>query len=535
MTGMLRIELVPQSRTRTVLRLAGHLTTTNLPRLRACLEDAARRRQGVTLDLTDVSLVDRDAVRLLVGETSRGSHLLHCPAYVADWCRAEQRRRERSRQRGRRRLFLAAPLLLLWALPALGETLRLSLREAVERALTDGTAGRIASERIDQSRFQARVARSPLLPQAGIQVAGSNQSINFQEFGLTVPGFPVVVPPFSFFNAQAQIALEIVDVAAHKRYEAARQGVVVSMADRERTENDVTAAVATLYVAMQRAEASVEAAKANVDLFEKLYRLADDQREAGVATKLDSTRAEVALARQRQALLVAENRREAARLALLHAAGADQSLEVVLTDPLVERGEAVPSADEALRLAREQRPELRALEEELKVAEFATEAAQAERLPRLGFQFQGGYSGYHFNDLFWTRSVAALVSVPVFTGGAMAARVAEAQSQARQLQLQKTETERQVEEEVRRALLSWESARNRARVARENERLAVEELQFARDRFADGVSSSIEVDNAQSSLAAAQEDRISALADEAQARFDLGRATGSIREVVEGS
>ncbi|HTO87216.1 MAG TPA: TolC family protein [Thermoanaerobaculia bacterium] len=465
----------------------------------------------------------------------RRSHLHHGPADRTDGCRAERRRRDRSRPRGRRRLFLAAPLLLLSAFPAQGETLRLSLREAVGRALSDGTAARIASERIDQSRFQARVAGSALLPQAGIQAAETNQSINFQQFGFTAAGFPLVIPPFSFFNAQAQIALEIVDMAARQRYEAAREGVVVSMAERERTENDVTAAVATLYVAMQRTEASVEAARANVDLFEKLYRLADDQREAGIATKLDSTRAEVALARQRQALLVAENRRETARLALLHAAGADQSSEVVLTDPLVERGEAVPTAEEALRLAREQRPELRVLDEELKVAGFATEAARAERLPRLGFQFQGGYSGYHFDNLFWTRSVAALVSVPVFTGGRMAARIAEAQSQARLLQLQRTETERQVEEEVRRALLSWQSARNRVRVARENERLALEELRFARDRFADGVSSSIEVDNAQTSLAAAQEDRISALADEAQARFDLGRATGSIREVVAGS
>jgi len=43
------------------------------------------------------------------------------------------------------------------------------------------------------------------------------------------------------------------------------------------------------------------------------------------------------------------------------------------------------------------------------------------------------------------------------------------------------------------------------------------------------------VDNAQTSLATAQEDRISALADEAQARFDLARATGVIRSLVAGS
>jgi outer membrane protein TolC len=429
--------------------------------------------------------------------------------------------------------ILAAGTLLLVA-PARAETLRLSLEEAVSRALSDGTAARIASERIDQRRFAAHEARSVFLPQVGVEASGSNQSINLQSFGLTLPGFPTVIPPFSFFDAHGKIALDVVDVAARRRYAAAVSGVAVSEAERERTENDVASAVATLYVALQSAEASVEAAKANVDLFTKLRDLADDQRKAGVATRLDSTRAEVALSRQRQALLLAENRRETARLALLHAIGADQSFEVVPTDPLEDLGAAPPSTEEALASARNHRPELRSFDEQLREASLATEAERAERLPRVGVQFQGGYSGFHFDDLFWTRSVAGVVSVPVFTGTRTAARIAEAKSREREVRLQKTEQERQVEEEVRRALIAWDSARSRVDVARESERLAGEELQFARDRFAEGITSSIEVDNAQTSLASAQDDRITALADAAQARFDLARATGTIRERIAG-
>jgi len=56
----------------------------------------------------------------------------------------------------------------------------------------------------------------------------------------------------------------------------------------------------------------------------------------------------------------------------------------------------------------------------------------------------------------------------------------------------------------------------------------------ARDRFQNGVASSIEVDNAQTSLAAARDSRIDALTDEAQARFDLARATGEIRNLIPG-
>jgi outer membrane protein TolC len=294
----------------------------------------------------------------------------------------------------------------------------------------------------------------------------------------------------------------------------------------------VAAAVATLYVGLQRAQASVEATRANVELFAKLRDLAEDQRRAGVGTKLDSTRAEVALSRQRQQLLVDENQRDATRLSLLHAIGEDQSREVELTDSWREEQAGFATPGEAVAAARGNRPELRAIDERIRAAELSIVASRAERLPTLGAQFQGGYNGNHLGDLSWNRTVAALVSVPVFTGGRIPAVIAEAESQKRELKLERTETERQVEEDVRRAFLNFQSAANRARVAEENVKLASDELEFARDRFSSGVSSSIEVDNAQTSYAQARADQIAALADQAQAYFDLQRATGRIRDLI---
>ncbi|HEY7213297.1 MAG TPA: TolC family protein, partial [Thermoanaerobaculia bacterium] len=86
-----------------------------------------------------------------------------------------------------------------------------------------------------------------------------------------------------------------------------------------------------------------------------------------------------------------------------------------------------------------------------------------------------------------------------------------------------------VEQEVRRALLAVENARSRVELAEKSVALAQDELELASDRFKAGVASSIEVDNAQTSLAAARDVRIDSLADESQARWDLARATGQIR------
>jgi outer membrane protein TolC len=269
-----------------------------------------------------------------------------------------------------------------------------------------------------------------------------------------------------------------------------------------------------------------------VDLFERLRQLAVDQKQAGVGTRLDTTRADIQLARQRQSLLVATNQRDLARLALLRAIGADLGAGVELTDDWSRLREPVPTLDQALAAARDGRPEMTLLAERLRAAGLLVEAAKAEKLPTVAAQAQAVENGNRVRDLAWNRTFIATVNVPLFTGRRIEARVAEARSQQEQLVLEQRDTERQIEEEVRRALLLLENARSRVELAGQSVRLAEDELEQASDRFKAGVASSIEVDNAQTSLATARDLRIDALADEAQARFDLARATGEIRSLV---
>ncbi|HKV08700.1 MAG TPA: TolC family protein, partial [Thermoanaerobaculia bacterium] len=132
----------------------------------------------------------------------------------------------------------------------------------------------------------------------------------------------------------------------------------------------------------------------------------------------------------------------------------------------------------------------------------------------------------------WSRTFAATVNVPIFTGRRVEARIAEARAEREEVLLEQRDAERQVEQEVRQALLAVENAKSRVELAAQSVRLAEEELELASDRFKAGVASSIEVDNAQTSLASARDLRLDAQADEAQARFDLARATGRIRTLI---
>jgi outer membrane protein TolC len=411
--------------------------------------------------------------------------------------------------------------------------LRLSLADAIRRALDEGTAARLATSRIGEAEARALEARSALQPQLSAGTLTGNESLNLQTFGFQPePGEPPVVGPFNVIDAHITLAMNVIDLAARRRWAAAQAGVRVTTEERRRTENEVAAAVASLYVTLGRSAARIDEIRSNVDLFERLKQLAVDQKEAGVGTRLDTTRADIQLARQRQSLLVATNQRDLARLALLRAIGADLGAGVELADDWSRLREPVPTLDQALATAREGRPEMTLLAERLRAAGLLVEAAKAEKLPTVAAQAQAVENGNRLRDLAWNRTFIATVNVPLFTGRRIEARVAAARSQQEQLLLEQRDTERQVEEEVRRALLLLENARSRVELAGQSVKLVEDELEQASDRFKAGVASSIEVDNAQTSLATARDLRIDALADEAQARFNLARATGQIRALV---
>ena len=83
---------------------------------------------------------------------------------------------------------------------------KLSLQEAVARAV-DFNLGAIGlTQVVRQSRGQARVARSALLPNLNANLSETAQQTNLRALGLrvTVPiqgfSFPTVVGPFNFFD-----------------------------------------------------------------------------------------------------------------------------------------------------------------------------------------------------------------------------------------------------------------------------------------------------------------------------------------------
>jgi anti-anti-sigma regulatory factor len=82
----LKIEKYSDERS-TTIRLIGRMRREHLEELKAQMKDSGPK---VTLDLTEVSLVDVDTVRFLGACQEEGVELLHCSPYIHDWIARER-------------------------------------------------------------------------------------------------------------------------------------------------------------------------------------------------------------------------------------------------------------------------------------------------------------------------------------------------------------------------------------------------------------------------------------------------------------
>jgi outer membrane protein TolC len=295
---------------------------------------------------------------------------------------------------------------------------------------------------------------------------------------------------------------------------------------------NVAAAVARLYLIAERASTQIASRQADVTLFERLLKQAEDEFNAGAGTRLDVAQANVQLSRAKQALLVARNDRENAVLALLNAIGENESDDVTLDVTIPTPPATRPPLTDLLQRARANRPELQQLATEEKAARLGVEAARAMRMPSLAFDYEGDLSGNQTNDLRYSRRIAGVVSLPLLRSD-IRATVARATIELHDVETQIVQRQRDVEQDVRRASMNVASAAERVAVAQQNVTVAEEALTIARDRRAAGYGSPVEVDRAEDSYRQAREDLIAAQADAAAAEVDLQHATGDIAKLTE--
>jgi outer membrane protein TolC len=411
---------------------------------------------------------------------------------------------------------------------------RLTLQDAIQKALQANLNVLVAGTRVDEAEG-ARMRRlsAALLPRVNAQTYASVQNRNLRAFGISVPGvaIPGVVGPFSNYDFRVYAQQNVIDLESYRGMKASERALDANKLDEQDARDLIVRAVAALYLNAQSAAARVEAARSRVTDSSTLLKLAKDKHDAGTATGVDVLRAEVQLANDRQALLVAENQLQQSLLALARNLGMSPATPLELAEPLRYQALAQPEAEILLPAALGARADYLSLASQRQSLVEQQRGNRARSYPKLSLNGNMGELGRSIGGVETTGLIQGQIDFTLFDRDRDGA-ARELASRVRRVDDQLADLRRGVEEDIREALLNLDSAAQQVTVAREGRELARRELQLAQDRFQSGTANNVEVVTAQDELARAEENYILAVSVHVDAKCALARALGDTEKNI---
>ena len=403
--------------------------------------------------------------------------------------------------------------------PASG-SISLSIADAIARAL-DHNLGAVTAEQDAGHADGARtVALSQLLPNVNGRFAGIRQEINLAAFGFPLPaGLPSVVGPFNVVDARIYLSQAILDLSALNQVRQERHKVAAAAYSYKSARDLVVLVTANVYLQSLAAAARVESAQAQLQTAMAIGDQARNLKSAGLVAGIDVLRADVQLSTARQRATAAANDFEKSKLQLAHVVGLPIGQVFTLSDQLPSLPAGDVSLEDALDRAYKTRPDYMAALEKVRAAESARQAALDESLPSLRVNADYGAIGQTFPSLQSTFTVVGALNVPIFQGNRTHGRLLEADADLRTRRAEAENLRATIYYDVRTALLDVKASGEQLDVAGLGRDLAGQQLTQARDRFAAGIATNIEVVQAQEAVALASEQYIAA-----QYSFNVAKA-----------
>jgi len=243
-------------------------------------------------------------------------------------------------------------------------------------------------------------------------------------------------------------------------------------------------------------------------------------------------RAQVQLSTEQQRATASANEFEKAKLALARVIGLPVGQPFTLTDQLPYAPVPDMTIEQALDRAYTGRPDYQAALERVQAAEASRAAARAMALPSVRVTADFGDVGLTPSDARGTFNITGALTVPIFQGGKTRGRVLEADAELRRRRAEADDLKAGIYYDVRTAFLDLQATGQQLEVAAKTRDLAAAQLTQARDRFAAGVASNLEVVQAQEAVTLANEQYIAGLYSYNVAKAALAQSFGAAEEAV---
>ncbi len=425
----------------------------------------------------------------------------------------------------------------------LSETpIALSMNEAIDRGLKTNL-GLLTSQQSSEETRAARLrALSALLPRISGQLSATEQQLNLQALGFKVKlppnvGFsiPTIVAPYSYESAFVNVSAPLFDYSALSNLRSSRESVKASALEIKNARDMVVQAVGNAYLLIIAEGARITATEAEIKGDQAVFDNASSRHDAGTAIGIDVLRSQVELKQRQQQLVAVKNQYEKDKLSLGRLIGLPVGQTFEVADPSVPMPLDTVSLKDALDKAYQHRPDYLAAKSRVSAAQFSLASSKAERYPSITASGYYGDQGLNlFTNSHGVFQATGAVTFNIFDGGRIKSDILQNQSELQNRRNEYENLRGQIDLEVRSALLDLTSSQQQVDVAQSNQQLAEQSMEQSRDRFAAGVTNSVEVVQAQQAVADANENLIAAQYQYNVAKVELARSLGLAEEGIRG-
>jgi outer membrane protein, multidrug efflux system len=397
-----------------------------------------------------------------------------------------------------------------------------TLQTLIRTALEHNYDVQIAAARILEAQAQLGVTRADQFPNvsAGVNVLGERPSVAL--------GFPST--NLGAIEIQASAAWELDFWGKYRRAtESARAQLLASQWAQRAVVTTLISQVSSGYFGLRALDLELDISKRTLQSRLESLQLANVRESGGVTSLLDVRQAEQLVYGATSEIASLERQiaqQENFLSVLLGGFPGPVARGLALTDqphqPEVPAG--LPSA------LIERRPDVQRAEQELVAANAQIGVARAAYFPDIALTGQGGFESRALSALFSATNIiwsaAATATQPVFTAGRTKSRVAIAEARRDEATIAYQQTVRQSFREVSDALIGYQKTREAGSQLALLTESARDARRLAQVRYEGGVTSYLEVLDADTRLFAAEIGLAQSQLNELSALVEIYRALG---------
>ncbi|RKY89875.1 hypothetical protein DRQ15_08605 [candidate division KSB1 bacterium] len=251
-----------------------------------------------------------------------------------------------------------------------------------------------------------------------------------------------------------------------------------------------------------------------------------------MVTENDLLRTKVALSNTKLGLIKARNGVRLAKVAFCSKIGLSLEQPIRLTEKLQIIDLLPINLEDAIRKALENRPEIKAMHNNIKIARTAVAISKAAYYPSIFLAANYSYRrpDRQYNPKFYTTWTISLVAqLNLFDWGQTAFQIEQAQSQLQQTEHAMKQLQDGIVLQITQTYLSLLEAKEKVETTKINIQQAQENYRVTNEKFKQGLVSNTELLDANTLLTQAKTEYINALADYRIAYANLMHAIGDVK------